>query len=109
MPRSCDGIGALAVVLAKAQGGLTTSETPLTTPEARRQLPLCLAGERAGTVRQCLDQIEFAVMHATPVEEAAACLRLATVLVHASGEWNPYDWPSTPSACLPIRIANGRR
>jgi len=104
MPRSSDSIGALAAALAKAQGELTNPEKTLTAT-------LPAAGQGAGEprsfryaslasgleiVRQCLGRHEIAVMQTTALDDAAACVRLTTMLVHASGEWIASDWPVCP-------------
>jgi hypothetical protein len=47
-------------------------------------------------VRQCLGRHEIAAMQTTALDEAAAWVRLTTMLVHASGEWVASDWPVYP-------------
>ena len=102
MPRSSDSIGALAAALAKAQGELTNPEKTLTAtlpaagpgvgePRSFRYASLASGLE---IVRQCLGRHEIAVMQTTTLDEA--CVRLTTMLVHASGEWVSSDWPVCP-------------
>jgi hypothetical protein len=104
MPRSSDSIGALAAALAKAQGELINPEKTLTAtlpaagPAAGEPRSFRYASLASGLeiVRQCLGRHEIAVMQTTALDEAAASVRLTTMLVHASGEWIASDWPVCP-------------
>jgi len=104
MPRSSDSIGHLAAALAQAQGELTnpektlTATLPATGPDAGPPRSFRYASLASGLeiVRQCLGRHEIAVMQTTNLDDAAACVRLTTMLVHASGEWIASDWPVCP-------------
>ena len=104
MPRSSENIGNLAAALAKAQSELTNPEKTLTAalpgtgPDAGAPRSFRYASLASGLeiVRQCLGRHEIAVMQTTNLDDAAACVRLTTMLVHASGEWIASDWPVCP-------------
>src|ERR1700724_544992 len=102
MHRSSESIGAIAAVLAKAQGELTNPEKSLT---ATIRSPFPREGDRTfryaslasglDIVRKALGKHEIATVQTTAIDEAGL-IRLTTVLAHSSGEWVSSDWPVCP-------------
>jgi hypothetical protein len=105
MQRSSESIGTIAGALAKAQAQLVNPEKSLVAvirsdgrrgaEQSFRYTPL---SSGLDIVRKTLSQYEIATVQTTSIDEAAAIVRLSTILAHASGEWIASDWPVCPIA-----------
>src|SRR3954451_8784974 len=98
MHRSSDTIATIAAALAKAQVELTNPEKTLTATirspfprEADRTFRYASLAAGLDIARKTLSQQEIAVVQATRCE--AGRVLLATLLLHASGEWMSSEWP----------------
>ena len=96
MQRSSEPIGAIAAVLAKAQGELINPEKSLTATKADRTFRYASLSTGLEIVRKALGKHEIATVQTTAIDQEAGLIRLATVLAHSSGEWVSSDWPVCP-------------
>ena len=100
MQRSSESIGAIAAALAKAQIELTNPEKSLigalfseSPPEDGKTFRYASLSSGLEIVRKCLGKHEIAAVQATSIDKDSGLIRLATTLVHASGEWMSSEWP----------------
>jgi ERF superfamily len=103
MQYSSDRIGALAAALAKAQAEIANPEKSLTATivspfprEGSRTFRYASLSSGLELVRKCLGRHEIATVQTTAIDRDSGLIRLATTLVHASGEWVSSDWPVCP-------------
>jgi ERF superfamily len=103
MQRSSTSVGALAAALAKAQVQIANPEKSLTATivspfprEGNRTFRYAPLSSGLDLVRKCLGQHEIATIQATVIDRETGLIRLATTLIHASGEWVSSDWPVCP-------------
>src|SRR6516164_9033227 len=103
MQRCSGSIGALAAALAKAQAEIANPEKSLTATivspfpsVANRTFRYAPLSSGLDLVRKCLGQHEIATVQTTAIDDDSGLIRLATTLVHASGEWVSSDWPVCP-------------
>src|SRR5258707_6869630 len=104
MQRSSNKIGALAAALAKAQSEIVNPEKSLTATiespfprEGKRTFRYASLATGLDIVRKCLGQHEIATIQSTAIDRETGLIKLTTTLVHASGEWDPSDWPVCPA------------
>ncbi len=100
MQRSSNNIGSLAAALAKAQAEIENPEKSLSATivspfprEGTKSFRYAPLSSGLDLVRKCLGKHEIATVQTTTIDEGSGLIRLATTLVHASGEWVSSEWP----------------
>src|SRR6202171_2671058 len=99
MHRSSESVAAIATALAKAQTELSNPEKAMlgtgynNRPDSPQSIRYASLSSGLDIVRKTLGGQQIAIAQTTDIDRASGAINLATVLMHASGEWIASDWP----------------